>query len=101
MHVDDTTLPLLEKDRTAMRTARLWGYLGAQVALRAGSANRGLPNTRVATRDANRRVKKRTPKHDSLLNRPGTTVRLPLSIARIAACATNSALFVDAFAIHE
>ena len=29
MHVDDTTLPLLEKGRTATRTARLWGYLGA------------------------------------------------------------------------
>lgn len=29
MHVDDTTLPLLEKGRTSTRTARLWGYLGA------------------------------------------------------------------------
>ena len=29
MHVDDTTLPLLEKGRKATRTARLWGYLGA------------------------------------------------------------------------
>ena len=72
-----------------------------QFAFRAGSANRGLPSTCVATRDANRRVKKRTLKHDSLLNNPGTTVRLPRSIARIVACATNSALFVDAFASHE
>jgi len=30
MHVDDTTLPLLGKDRKATRTARLWGYLGAR-----------------------------------------------------------------------
>ncbi|WP_268963804.1 IS66 family transposase [Paraburkholderia domus] len=30
MHVDDTTtLQLLDKGRTATRTARLWGYLGA------------------------------------------------------------------------
>ncbi|WP_404989505.1 transposase [Caballeronia sp. LZ003] len=29
MHVDDTTLPLLEKGRKTTRTARLWGYLGA------------------------------------------------------------------------
>jgi transposase len=29
MHVDDTTLPLLEKGRKATRIARLWGYLGA------------------------------------------------------------------------
>ena len=29
MHVDDTTLPHIEKGRTAPRTARLWGYLGA------------------------------------------------------------------------
>lgn len=28
MHVDDTTLPLIEKGRTTTRTARLWGYLG-------------------------------------------------------------------------
>jgi len=29
MHVDDTTLPLLEKGRRTTRIARLWGYLGA------------------------------------------------------------------------
>lgn len=29
MHVDDTTLPLLERGHPSMRTARLWGYLGA------------------------------------------------------------------------
>ena len=29
MHIDDTTLPLLEKGRKTTRTARLWGYLGA------------------------------------------------------------------------
>jgi hypothetical protein len=29
MHVDDATLPLLEKGRTGTRTARLWDYLGA------------------------------------------------------------------------
>ena len=46
-----------------------------QVAFRAGRAKRGLPSTWVATRDANCRVKKRTPKVDSLLNKPGTTVR--------------------------
>ncbi|WP_321795289.1 IS66 family transposase [Caballeronia sp. J97] len=28
MHVDDTILPLLEKGRKIIRTARLWGYLG-------------------------------------------------------------------------
>ena len=44
--------------------------------------------------------KRRTPEHDSLLNRPVTTVRLPRSIVRIAACATNSGLFVNAFTIH-
>ncbi|HEX3378361.1 MAG TPA: transposase [Paraburkholderia sp.] len=34
MHVDDTTLPLLEKGRKATRTARLWGYLGTKVICR-------------------------------------------------------------------
>jgi hypothetical protein len=29
MHVDDTTLPLLERGHASARTARLWGYLGA------------------------------------------------------------------------
>ncbi|MEQ5841405.1 IS66 family transposase [Paraburkholderia acidicola] len=29
MHVDDTTLPLLERGHPSTRTARLWGYLGA------------------------------------------------------------------------
>jgi len=29
MHVDDTTLPLIQKGRSTTRTARLWGYLGA------------------------------------------------------------------------
>lgn len=29
MHVDDTTLPMLERGHPSTRTARLWGYLGA------------------------------------------------------------------------
>src|SRR6185436_17843000 len=68
---------------------------GRHAAVRAGSASaRGLPSTRLATHDANRRGNRRTDHVAILLGMPGTTLRLPRTIARTATRATDWGLII-------